>query len=216
MRTAPITDVALERRGVVLRPYPPEQVDEERPVCFVADPTFAEWIRETFIAASGPLAIEEHQHLLDAHLGVLWTNAIYRRQMRHVLATAEIPTTQAGGWKRARFEYQLREWFGAIPDFVLTFSAPDCLHLDDRNFCALVDHELSHCAQAEDRWGAPKFNDRTGRPVYAIRGHDVEEFTGVVRRWGVIRGDVRELVEAAKQAPTMTADAIARGCGTCR
>jgi hypothetical protein len=212
LRILPTTP--LERRGIVARPYPPDAVGEDVPECFVPDPTFAEWIRDTFLAASGPLAIEEHAHLLDAQLGVLWTNAVNERQMRHVLATAEIPTIQAGGWKRARHEYQLRQWFDVVPDFVLTFSAPDCLRLDDRAFCALVDHELSHCAQAEGEHG-PKFNSRTGEPIYTIRGHDVEEFIGVVARWGATSPDVKAMVAAANRAPSIDIAAIARGCGTC-
>jgi hypothetical protein len=213
LRTAPSTP--LERRGVVARPFPPDDVAEDVPECFVPDPICAEWIRDTFVAASGPLANEDHAHLLDAAIGVLWTNAIHVRQMRQVLATAEIPTIQAGGWKRARFEYQLREWFGPTQDFVLTFSAPDCLHLDDRAFCALVEHELYHCAQAVDAFGTPKFHRETGRPIYAIRGHDVEEFTGVVRRYGATSGDVRELVHAANQTPILAGEPIAIACGTC-
>lgn len=205
---------ALERRGEVSRPYPPEDVGEERPVAFAPDARFAEWIHDTFLAGSGPLANEEHAHLLDAHLAVVWTNAINRRQMRTVLATAEIPQATAGGWKRARHDYQLREWFGDEPDFLLTFSAPDCLHLDDRAFCALVEHELYHCAQAEDAFGAPKFHRDTGAPIFAMRGHDVEEFVGVIRRYGPTP-DVRALVVAAATPPLIAGDPIALACGTC-
>lgn len=206
--------VALERRGEIARPFPPDAVGEEQPEAFAPDARFAEWIRDTFLAATGPLANEDHAHLLDARLGVVWANAINRRQMRHVLATAEIPQATAGGWKRARHDYQLREWFGTAPDFLLTFSAPDCLHLDDRAFCALVEHELYHCAQAEDQFGAPKFRRDTGAPLFAMRGHDVEEFVGVVRRYGPTP-DVRALVDAASQPPLIAGEPIAIACGTC-
>lgn len=206
---------SLERRLVIARPDPPDVVAEDVPECFVPDPAFAEWIRGTFLAASGPLANEDHAHLLDATIGVLWTNAIHVRQMRTVLATAEIPTIQAGGWKRARFELQLREWFDAPLDFLLTFSAPDCGRLEDRAFCALVEHELYHCAQAEDRYGAPRFHRDTGLPIYIIRGHDVEEFTGVVRRYGPTSRDVRDMVDAASQSPLIGGEPIAIACGVC-
>jgi hypothetical protein len=211
------TPSALERRGVVARPYPPEDCADDCPECFVPDATFAEWIRDTFVAATGPLANEDHAHLLDARLGVVWTNAIYRRQMRHVLATAEIPQATAGGWKRARHDYQLREWFDVEPHFLLTFSAPDCLHLDDRAFCALVEHELYHCGQAEDAFGSPKFNSRTGEPIFAIRGHDSEEFVGIVRRYGLgaVSQGTRDLVAAAHMTPDVSPVTVELACGTC-
>lgn len=212
LRTTPTAH--LERRGVTARPFPPEVCDDDRPETFVTDDAFAEWLRETFVAASGPLENEDHAHLLDAHIGVLWTNAINVTKGRHVLATAEIPSIQAGGWRRARFEYQLREWFGAEPDFVLTFSAVDCALLDDRAFCALVEHELYHCAQRL-KDGMPQWSKKTGKPIYTIRGHDVEEFVGVVRRYGVTSSDVRHLVDAANQRPLIDGQPIAIACGTC-
>jgi hypothetical protein len=205
----------LERRGVVARPYPGDELGEDVPECFVPDAPFAEWIRETFIAASGPLENPDHQHLMDARIGVLWTNAVNRRQMRHVLATAEIPMAMSGGWKRGRHDYQLRQWFDVEPHFLLTFSAPDCLRLDDISFCALVEHELYHCAQAVDEFGAPRFSQKTGEPIYTMRGHDVEEFVGVVRRYGPTSADVRALVLAASKPPLIHGAAIAQACGTC-
>lgn len=209
--TSPST---LERRAVVARPYPGEELDDDRPECFTPDARFAEWIRETFINGSGPLANESHEHLGAALIGVLWTNAINEQKQRHVMATAEMPNAMSGGWKRARYEYQLRQWFDIVPDFLLTFSAPDCARLDDRNFCALVEHELLHCAQALDRYGAPRFT-QAGAPVYAIRGHDVEEFTEVVRRYGPTTSDVRELVAAASARPLIPGADIEIACGTC-
>lgn len=213
MRVAP--GALLERRGVVARPYPPTECGEDWPVTFMPAPELAEWIRDTFINGSGPLASDEHTHLLSASIGVLWTNAINVTKMRTILATAEMPSIQAGGWRRARFEFQLRQWFDIEPDFLLTFSAPDCARLDDRAFCALVMHELLHCAHAEDRYGGPKFT-ADGSPVFAIKGHDVEEFTAVVRYFGVTSPDVRELVDAAKRPPLFGGEPIAIACGTCQ
>ena len=44
-----------------------------------------------------------------------------------------------------------------------------------------------------------KFNKDTGQPVLTLRGHDVEEFTGVVRRYGASK-EVQELVDAGQCA----------------
>lgn len=204
-----------ELRGVVDRPMPPDVVDDDMPEAFVPAPEFWEWIRDTFVLGSGPLQNPEHEHLIDASVGVLWTNAINISKQRTIYATAEIPQIQAGGWKRARFECQLRQWFPEPIDFLLTFSASECMRLDDRSFCALVEHELYHCAPQLDQYGNPKFNDKTGRPMYAIRGHDVEEFTGVVRRYGATSWEVRALVNAANQPPLIDGASIDIACGTC-
>lgn len=216
----PIRERVDDRAGIVgaaileLRPQPPAECAEDELERFTPDLKFAEWIRDTFISAAGPIANEDHDHLLDAKIGALWTNCINVSKMRHVLATAEIPQTMGGAWKRGRADQQLRDWFEQDVDFLLTFYAPGMADLDDRSFCSVVEHELYHCAQKEDRYGAPAFDRETGLPIFGIRGHDVEEFSGVVRRYGAV-GPVRELVEAAKRAPVVSDHAIAGACGTC-
>jgi hypothetical protein len=206
--------VALERRISNTRPTPGDDVGDDVPECFVPAPALEEWIRGTFVDPTGPLANERHQHLVDAKLGVLWTNAINVSKMRHVLGTAEIPQTMGGAWKRGRAEQQMREWFQFVPDFVLTFYAPECRLLSDRSFCALVEHELCHCAQAEDQYGAPKFG-RMGEPIFAIRGHDVEEFTDVVARYGPTSSDVQEMIRVGSRRPLIGNDVIDIACGVC-
>lgn len=205
----------LEHRISATRPHPPEEVGDDVPERSVPDPAFADWIRGTFVAATGPLANPDHEHLLEARIGVLWTNVINVSKMRHVLATAEIPQTMGSRWKSARADQQMRDWFEMAPDFVLTFYAPDCRMLDDRSFCALIEHELYHCAQAEDQYGDPKFDRQTGRPMYAIRGHDVEEFVGVVKRYGSTTDQVRQLVAAANAKRLLGDAPISIACGTC-
>ncbi|MGP1861266.1 putative metallopeptidase, partial [Citrobacter freundii] len=89
-----------------------------------------------------------------------------------------------------------------------------CSQCSDLEFCALVEHELYHIAQATDDFGAPKFNKETGQPVLTLCGHDVEEFTGVVRRYGASK-EVQELVDAANAPAEVAHIDIARSCGTC-
>jgi hypothetical protein len=50
--------------------------------------------------------------------------------------------------------------------------------------------------------------------MYAIRGHDVEEFFGVAARYG-LPGDLKALVELAKQQPQLPDRVIEGACGTC-
>jgi hypothetical protein len=111
-------------------------------------------------------------------------------------------------------EQQMHEWFGRIPKYIITLAADYCEQCNDLEFCALVEHELYHIAQATDDFGAPKFNKETGQPVLKLRGHDVEEFVGVVRRYGASR-DVQELVDAANQPAEVAHIDVARACGTC-
>lgn len=152
---------------------------------------------------------------MSAEIGVLWTNCTNSKNMRAVMGQAELmPPMAMGRWQRARAIHQIEEWFGSVPDFLLTFFAPACVDMDDASFCALVEHELYHCAQARDVFGMPKFS-KEGRPIFAIRGHDVEEFVGVVARYGAAASAVSALIEAGLGKPLIAQADIAGACGTC-
>lgn len=201
------------------RPQPPRELfDIETRVSFLPALDLAEWARDTFIDDGAPLLNVDHHHLQQATFGMLWTTAPNSRQMKTVVGTAEIakPRAMMGKWPKARAEDQLIGWFGLIPDFLLTFSAPYAEQVDDLSFCSLIEHELYHCAQELDRFGQPKFS-KEGRPYFGIRGHDAEEFVGVVRRYGVgaAAGGVRELVEAANRKPEIARVTVEGVCGTC-
>jgi hypothetical protein len=201
------------------RPMPPADLAEfgglEMPDRFVPAIDLRGWIFDTFIAEDGELANPDHAHLADAELGVLWTNCDNAKNMRVVIGQAELmPPMAMGKWQRARALQQIEEWFGGMPDFLLTFSAPASQGMDDASFCALVEHELYHCSQARDQYGMPKFN-REGEPVFAMRGHDVEEFVGVVARYGAVATGVVEMIEAGSATPSVALADIAGACGTC-
>ena len=173
------------------------------------------WIFETFIAETGELSNPDHAHLADAQIGVLWTNVANAKAMRIVLGQAELmPPMAMGKWQRSRAIQQMEEWFGDMPDFVITLHAPMASTMEDAQFCALVEHELYHCAQKLDAYGMPKFG-QDGRPSFGIRGHDVEEFVGVVARYGSAASGVQAMVEAASHRPRVALADIAGVCGTC-
>lgn len=196
------------------RPSPPVELLETYEDAFAPDAGFRDWIIATFINPEGRLHNPDHQHLKQAELGVLWTSCDNARNMRVVIGQAELmPPMAMGKWQRARAEQQISEWFGVMPDFLLTFHAGAASSMDDASFCALVEHELYHCGQKKDEYGAPKFT-QAGLPSFAIRGHDVEEFVGVVARYGMT-GAVSELVAAANAHPTTSRLDVARACGTC-
>lgn len=199
------------------RPHPPAHLFDALTTQFEPAPELDAWVRETVISESGALYNPEHYHLEHAVIGYLWTNVANVKRHRRVLGQAEIPQFMCGGWQRARQEMQITTWFGIMPDFIITLDALYCSMIDDAQFCALVEHELYHCAQQRDAFGAPKFSKSTGRPVFELRGHDVEEFVGVVRRYGT-GGDgtpVGQLVQAGMAKPEVKNSSISIACGTC-
>lgn len=110
---------------------------------------------------------------------------------------------------------QVRRWRGAVPDSIVTIDALYAAECGDAEICALVEHELYHCAQNRDAFGAPRFT-RYGLPIWTMRGHDVEEFVGVVRRYGSDAAGLRNLIEAAACQPQIGRAAVAHLCGSCR
>lgn len=202
------------------RPYPPEDLvnfsNIEMADRFIPSQDLQDWIIDTFIIDGGPLSNSDHAHLRDARLGVLWTNSDNSKNMRTIIGQAELmPPMAMGKWPRARAIQQIEEWFGEVPDFLLTFSAPACAGMDDPSFCALVEHELSHCGQKLDEFGMPKFKN-DGAPVFCMKGHDIEEFVGVVRRYGAYSPELQAMKEAMNSAPGVPAFNVAQACGTCR
>lgn len=198
------------------RPYPPiEFVEEFAPYIKLIPATGVhEWVIEQIISEDGVLHNPDHLHLLEADIAFLWATTAFTKQGRTVLGQAEEVIMRAGGWQKARMEQQLYEWFDHKPDFIITLAGDFCSQCSDLEFCALVEHELYHIAQATDEFGAPKFYRDSGLPKLCMRGHDVEEFTGVVRRYGA-SADVQELIDAAANQAEVANIDIARACGTC-
>jgi hypothetical protein len=198
------------------RPRPPPEVLDPLGDAFIPAPELLSWAVETFIVEDAPLRNEDHAHLEHATLAFLWTGVSNVRQGRRILGQAELgqPRGTMGKWPKARAEQQLIGWFGDVPDFLITIEAANAEHCDDDEFCALIEHELYHCGQERDEFGAPKFT-QDGRPKFGMRGHDVEEFVGVVRRYGADAAGVRALVDAAMGKPAVARASIQGVCGTC-
>lgn len=188
---------------------------------FIPCPKTAAWLRDTFLVQDSPLYNVEHDHLNSAQIGVLWTNVPNARHMRTIVATAELalPPHSLGKWAKARWAYQTEQWFHPIEaDFIITLYAPYFAGASEIEQFAVCDHELYHCGQQRDIFGLPKFKKKTGKPVFGLRGHDVEEFVGIMRRYGP-SGAAREsraFVDAALRKPEIGNAQIAGMCGTCR
>ncbi len=200
------------------RPMPPESLLDLSELSnfgirLVPAPEVWEWLQAEILADTGSIHNPDHAHLIDADIRVMWASAAFTKKGRTVVGQAEQIAFRAGGWQKARMEQQMLDWFGDVPAYIITLAADYCADCSDADFCALVEHELYHIAQATDQYGAPKFTQE-GLPKLEMRGHDVEEFIGVVRRYGA-SPQVQELVDAANNPAEVGKLNISRACGTC-
>lgn len=202
-------------------PKPPRSISEHfsgsLAYQFEPDEGLERFLFDVILTEHSPFYNVDHVHLFSAKVGFLWTNCYNSRHGRRIVGQAEIPNFRGGKWQKARGEKQLVDWFGDIPDFVITLDAEYARECDDAAFLALFEHELYHCGQALDRFGFPKFSKETGQPIFAMRGHDVEEFIGVVRRYGhkAAGQNVTGLIDAALVSPEIAAAKVRELCGTC-
>lgn len=187
------------------------------PYDFRPDEGLKDWVWSTFIDEEGELCNPDHVHLSYYNrdlIGFMWASRPFEKGGHIVLGQAEQVAIMAGGWKRKRQELQMVQWFSYIPKYIITIDAGFAESASDSDFCALVEHELYHIAHKRDEWGIPQFNRETGLPKLEIKGHDVEEFTGVVRRYGASE-EVQTMIDAAKQRPEISRADIYHACGTC-
>jgi hypothetical protein len=198
------------------RPMPPAALFESMGRDFMPAPDVMAWARSMILAEDAPLYNPDHQHLAFADIAVLWAAGGFVKQGRTVLGQCEEVTFRCGPWQKGRQEQQMQEWFGSVPDFLITLDASFCANCSDAEFCALVEHELFHIGHALDEYGALAFT-KAGAPKLRMRAHDVSEFVGIVKRYGVGSpdGDVARLVAAANAGPQLRGVTIAQACGTC-
>lgn len=130
------------------------------------------------------------------------------------MGQAEKFAPMAGGWRKLRQEKQMIDWFGCIPDFIITIDAQYASQASDVDFCALIEHELYHIGAKRDEDGNYLVSTSTGEYKYYLRPHDVEEFFGVVQRYGASES-VQKMVDLANDGPTIRKANIAHACGTC-
>jgi hypothetical protein len=79
---------------------------------------------------------------------------------------------------------------------LLNYHAWTEVNFTDLHKRALLDHELCHADLDYDKDGEPR-EDAHGRKIYRIRRHDLEEFRGIVERYGCWKGDIEAFVQAA-------------------
>lgn len=196
------------------RPMPPEHLVGGLGL-FEPAPDVERWVRATFLEDDGTLYNEDHEHLQRAKLGFVWTNEPNEKRGRTILGTCQLMPPTGDKWTAGRTHMQISDWFDGMPDFVITLYAPLAAEMDDASFMALVEHELYHAAPKRDSFGQPMFSKETGEPLWSTRPHDVEQFVGVVRRYGARAAMVEAMVEAANAGPEIADATIAMACGNC-
>ncbi|HAV4152528.1 TPA: transposase, partial [Acinetobacter baumannii] len=184
---------------VPVRPMPPEWLFEMDTPNFVPAPELWEWIRKVFLDPKSKLFNPDHMHLRSFRypdIAVMWARSGFKKQGRQVIGTTEKVMINAGGWRKARQEQQMRDWFGFVPTYLITVDASFCERANDTEFCYLLEHELYHIGVMRDEDGEIVYSDSSGLPKHYLAGHDVEEFIGVVKRYGPSK-NVKRLIEVA-------------------
>jgi len=181
-----------------------------------------DWIERTFIDEGGVLHNPDHEHLQHARIGALWVGVEWQKKGKRIAGEARLGTPQgSNAWMKARQRQQLRRWFGEdfegqLPDFVITVDAGYVQERLEENdpfaVCALVEHELYHCAQDTGSEGFPAFDRDTGRPRWTITPHDLEEFTGVAERYGAATDELQRMQGALRRGPTIESADVEAAC----
>lgn len=147
--------------------------------------------------AARVLRMPEHRHLVDNEIDLDWLMRCDEKVKagRRILGTVYEPVVQ--GELRDMFEWMLTRLLGRLPAFLIVLDEAYWTKAGPLDREILIFHEITHIQQKLDKYGAPRF-DRDGRPVYGLRGHDVEEFTSVVARYGAHNDELRAFVAAAR------------------
>jgi hypothetical protein len=132
--------------------------------------------------------VPEHAHLVDAVIGYVFRDDMLTRQGKVVAAEAILVERILQSDKRysRMVKAFILHVLGAevLPDFVMLIDRNIWEGQSAEEKLALVDHELSHMHFATEEDGETQKFHRDGSPWWSLRGHDVEEFCGVIERNG--------------------------------
>lgn len=165
--------------------------------------SFGAWVEAALFDPASPLHNPDHQTLatFEAEIGWAWVTETRAKAGRRVLGEARLGKPSGDRWQQAYKRRAYLDLFGFEPDFVVTIDAAFVAHALDTgrpaDVLAVAEHEVYHLGVERDRFGVERWTD-AGRPVWGLRGHDVEEFAGVVRRWGVAASAAGPLAEAVR------------------
>ena len=145
--------------------------------------------------------VPELEHIKSARIAWLFTLDELKLGGGQKAAIISTPTVQ--GNLRKLFEWFLDEmtaelFDGDAADFLVRVSVGAWESIDAIRRERLVFHELCHLVHAEDRYGAPLFDDE-GRPALKLVPHDTEVFHEEIRRYGVEVVGLKEHVAAIEE-----------------
>jgi hypothetical protein len=157
----------------------------------LAKPIPMEWDEEaTYIKAEQPAAIGAvlvralHEELVNADVAFL-----FRKKLTDHDRTRLAQASRVSG--KLNYFTQL--------DCLVEVNWEQWVNLSDERRIALIDHELCHFSREVSDEGETK---------YVLLSHDVEEFSAIVRRWGLWKVDLERFgkaVEKARQLDIFTA-----------
>lgn len=135
-------------------------------------PTYTE-VTPDVLGIAAEIISHHHPALLDAKIGFIFQDEASKKLGKIVLGTA----TKISDKQRAA---------GLDLDFLITIAKDMWQDLSRHQRKALIDHELCHC-------------DFSGG--YAkMRGHDIEEFNGIVERYGLWKPDLARFGDVVNEA----------------
>jgi hypothetical protein len=158
------------------------------------------------------LDLPEHIHIREAEARVEFLMRTHAEVKGGRVVLGTVCKPDVTGRLRDVFTWLLEEMFGpgdgagsddpdaARPiDFLVVLDAEYWLDATDRQREILVYHELCHIQPSFDKYGAQRFSRDTGLPVLTLAGHDVEEFSAVVTRYGAHTDELRQFIAAAQE-----------------
>ncbi|HHZ06932.1 MAG TPA: hypothetical protein GX401_09175 [Clostridiales bacterium] len=117
---------------------------------------------------------EYHPHLKDIKIAYLFRSGKWKSKGEPIMGRALVAAPM---WRCA-----------SGFDLILVINEMMYKNLDRKGKKALLDHQLSHFSVQET--GSLVFGEKT----WAIRGHDVQEFSDVVKRHGICFSNLRSLM----------------------
>lgn len=138
----------------------------------------------------------DHNHLKLGEVNILF---LFRRdpkfhQDKVELGSLSLPVFS--GKNGAIAKWLMVRSFGTLPDFVMVLDQTFWEQSPIETRMALVDHELTHGIVARNKKGEERFGD-DGRPIWAIKPHDIEEFDRIVAKHGAWTPDITRFLAAA-------------------
>jgi hypothetical protein len=197
---------------------PDEILNAETPH-FMGAQELRDWAFQTFIDAEGPLVNLDHSHLVDADICFVWSSQCFAKGgngEKVTVGTAQLANPTGKDGSKERTEWMWRLWNGGeLPDFVITICAPFVREAEAASICALIEHELYHLDVKLNPETDEPMLDADDRPVWCIRQHDVEQFIGVVERYGPTSPEEVRFAQALADARFRVDAEIVKACCGC-